>query len=109
MSKRSRLLLGNIVYTVLMIPSFIWFLIVSSRGQGDLWLAALFIGVLTFPWSLIVPLSLGALDMLGLLKIDEPESLIARSLILLLFVVLNECIIYKLAIRQINKERERGV
>jgi hypothetical protein len=105
MSKKSRLLLGNTLYTALMIPSFIYFLIANSRDQWDLWLAALFIGALTFPWSIIVPLSLGALDMSGLLKIDMPESLAVRSSILFLFVLLNEYIIYKLATRQNPKGR----
>jgi hypothetical protein len=93
MTKKLRLLLGNIIYTVLMIPSFSYFLIADSRDQ----FAALFIGILTLPWSLILLLSLGMLSMSGLLKIDMPESLAARGFILLLFVVLNECIIYKLA------------
>jgi hypothetical protein len=101
MPKKLRVLLANIIYTVLMVPSFAYFLFAASRDQ----FAAMFIGMLTFPWSTVLFLLLGMLNMSGLLKIDMPESLAVRSSILFLFVLLNEYIIYKLATRQNPKGR----
>jgi hypothetical protein len=87
MHKTIKSLLGNLIYTTLVVPSFVFFLVADSKNQ----FAALFIGLFTWPWSLLVAMLLGAIG------IDAPNSLLIRSLILFLFVVLNEIIIYKIS------------
>ena len=83
MNKKFGSFWGNIVYSIIVIPSFIYFIINDSNDQ----FAALFIAALTFPWSFILAFILGALG------IDISSELAIRSLMLLLFVALNQIII----------------
>ena len=84
MNRKLGVFFGNVVYSIIVIPSFVYFLTNDSRDQ----FAALFIAALTFPWSFILALILGALG------IDISSKLVIRSFILLLFVLLNQTIIY---------------
>ena len=95
--------LGNIVYTILVIPSFLYFATADSTDQ----FAALFLVVVASPWSLVGALCIGILNASGLSRIDIPDSIYARGLILLSFVILNEFIIYRLSVRrQKNKMKK---
>jgi hypothetical protein len=80
--ERIRLYFGNLIYTIIVIPSFVYFIINDSNDQ----FAALFIAALTFPWSFFLALILGVLGL-------EIPSLGMRSIILLLFVILNQLLI----------------
>ena len=84
MNRKLGVFFGNVVYSIIVIPSFVYFLKNDSKDQ----FAALFIAALTFPWSFILALILGALG------IDISSKLVIRSFILLLFVLLNQTIIY---------------
>ena len=84
MNRKFGVFLGNVVYSIIVIPSFIYFLANDSKDQ----FAALFIAALTFPWSFGLALILGALG------IDIPSKLITRSLMFSLFVVVNQIIIF---------------
>lgn len=83
MKKKFGVFWGNIVYSAIVIPSFIYFILNDSNDQ----FAALFIAALTFPWSFILAFILGALG------VDISSKLVIRSLMLLLFVALNQIII----------------
>lgn len=96
-----KLYLYNAIYTILVIPSFVFFIMRDSTDQ----FAALFIGFFTFPWSLAMFLVLGFLNLSGVSTVDLPNSLFTRGLILLLFVALNEILIYKLASKYGRKQR----
>jgi hypothetical protein len=90
MNKKFGVFWGNIVYSIIVIPSFIYFIINDSNNQ----FAALFIAALAFPWSFILAFILGALG------IDISSKLAIRSLMLLLFVLLNQIIIGYFFIRK---------
>jgi hypothetical protein len=75
---------GNLIYSMVVIPSFFYFVFNDSNDK----FASLFISALTLPWSFILAFILGALD------INISSKLFLRNLILLSFVFLNQIIIW---------------
>jgi hypothetical protein len=94
MNKIIRLLLYNVVYSLFVIPSFYYFLAADSKDQ----FAALFIGALTIPWSFIFAI------ILSVLNIEISSKLFDRSLLMLLFVLLNQIIIFLFSLSRIKNQ-----
>jgi hypothetical protein len=88
-----RLFLYNLVYTILVIPSFFYFLAADSKDQ----FAAMFISTLTLPWSFILAICFSALE------IEISNKLFDRSLLLLFFVFLNQIIIFLFSLKKLKK------
>jgi hypothetical protein len=84
MNKKFEFIWGNVIYSILVVPSFIYFIVNDQNDQ----FAALFIAGLTLPWSFTLAFILGALN------IDTSNKLAVRSFILLIFVILNQIIIW---------------